>query len=151
MGPLFRSVHSFSGISKVLATVSGMLYGLGIRILRYLGIGLILASSRSKALQASDSCYPLSLMVSHEVLSHSIFNGNLYGDGSFESFFMGFSHSEASYIFAREIVEFLLQEAKCCILAMSSGSPVLLMSSCDGWSSAREFPSTCVDESVGLP
>ena len=83
--------------------VSGMLQGLGVWVLRYLGVGLFLASSRSEAPQASDLvlnlCYLLGLIVSREVMSHSISNDNLYGNGSCESF-VGFTHSEASYIFA---------------------------------------------------
>ena len=45
----------------------------------------------------------------------------------------------------------LLQEAKCRVLALSSGPPVLPMLSCAGGSFAHKIPSTSVEGSMGLP
>ena len=137
------------------APVSVMLYSLGVRMLRYLDDWLILASSRSEALQGRDEvlnlCQSLGIVVNLEksclVPSQTVtYLGMVLVSPSLKAF----PTPMRVTTLLTQIAEFLLQEAKCCLLAMSSRSAVLPMSPCSRRSSANEVPASRVERPVGF-
>ena len=117
--------------TRVMTLVSVMLHSLGVRMLRYLDDWLILASSRSEALQAKGQSVRIVSDSLHcckpgEVLSCTAPDSDLSRYGSGQSLFEGFSHREASVNLTRANCRIsLLQEAKRHLLVMSSESACL--------------------------
>ena len=125
-------------------------------MLCYLDEWLILASSRSEALQARDKvldlCQSLGIFINLEksclVPSQAAtYLGMVLASPSLRSF----PHTEASVNLTRSNCRiFLLQEAKRCLLVMSSGSASLPLSPCSRRSSANAVPLTLVEGPVGF-
>ena len=84
-----------------------------------------------------------------EILSEAVSDSDVSGYGSCEPLFEGFSHREASVNLAHADQRiFLLQEAKRHLLAMSSGSASLPLSSGSRRSSSDAVPSTYAEGTV---